>query len=143
MASTTLAVDVCITLILTLLLLRRYSNLRHFSSQLVSFFNRDNYAVTFVTLIAWFFSASIVLILPLDVSSTFYWDCVRRWFCSQPGNADANGCQTDDIFLNETAQQQCKDNASCSCSLPWSYISLKALPTFWAFVYWTLQLLTW
>ena len=65
MAATVFVLDVIVTLILSGCLLYSYGNwLRH------------RIAVTLAVLIAWYFSFLIIFILPLDVSSTAYKQCI-------------------------------------------------------------------
>lgn len=137
MASAIFALDIIITLAITVWVLREYGNLRR------------SWAVTLTVIVAWFFSFSIVLILPLDVSSTWYLDCTRNYYCAQPNVANQTlmGTWCTDIDYSQTAEtistQACMDSPDCPCSPPVSYVSQKTLPDYWAVTYWTSQALTW
>lgn len=137
MSAALFALDIIITLFITVWVLREYGNLR------------KSYAVTLTVIIAWFFSFSIILILPLDVSSTWYLDCTRNYYCAQPGVANetlmGHWCTT--IENSRTAEiistDTCANSPDCPCSPPVSYVSESTLPHYWAVTYWTSQALTW
>ena len=61
----------------------------------------------------WFFSFIVIFLLPLDISSSIYDECMHL-------NLSNNSCQ-----------------------LPYSYISHEPLQILWLFVYWLLQILSW
>lgn len=137
MTAALFAIDIIITLALTFGVLREYGDLTH------------RYAVTVTVFIAWFFSYAIILILPVDVSATWYLACSRDWYCALPttqNNTDIlSWC--NDIEYSEPAEmiatQACDFAADCPCSPPGSYISQTTLPAFWKVTYWTSQALTW
>uniref|UniRef100_A0A8C6WYD2 LMBR1 domain containing 2b n=1 Tax=Neogobius melanostomus TaxID=47308 RepID=A0A8C6WYD2_9GOBI len=82
--------------------------------------------VLFGTLLAWYLCFLIVFILPLDVSTTIYKQCIidHEQIPSVPAALFP--------FTNTT-----------SCYKPWSYIPDGIMPVFWRVVYWTSQCLTW
>eukprot|EP00045_Choanoeca_perplexa_P005641 m.47452 g.47452 ORF g.47452 m.47452 type:complete len:696 (+) comp13225_c0_seq1:95-2182(+) len=126
------ALDVIVLIILCALAFRHYADLR------------TNYLVTFVVLYTWFLSFAIVLVLPLDVSSAFYLNCLRDWYCSHsPDGVINDGCGPDEALTNATVPGLCDAADSCDCQVPWTYISPRTLPVFWKFVYWSSQALAW
>lgn len=137
MAATVFGLDVVVTLLLAVFVLREYGDIRR------------SLGVSFITIIAWFFSFAIVLIVPMDISSTFYWDCVRRWYCHEYSNTtEVNstvpvGCEPGVSLTNSTALDLCAASGSCACERPWSYDYSNPIPQFWRVVFWSLQLLTW
>ncbi|XP_014246482.1 LMBR1 domain-containing protein 2 homolog [Cimex lectularius] len=80
---------------------------------------KQNAFVTFAVLIAWYFSFLIIFVLPLDVSSTVYRQCLN--------NLNTTGNST-----NKTV-----------CKVPWSYVPDYVLPNLWRVVYWSSEVLTW
>lgn len=105
MSGTVLAVVVVVVFFLALFLLQRYGDLR-----------KQQRVVLLGTLLAWYLCFLIVFILPFDVSTTIYKQCLVD-------NAAASDPKV--------------------CEQPWSYIPDGILPVFWRVVYWTSQFLTW
>eukprot|EP00054_Salpingoeca_dolichothecata_P021195 m.135197 g.135197 ORF g.135197 m.135197 type:complete len:713 (-) comp23900_c0_seq1:167-2305(-) len=122
------ALDIIVTSAITCYLFRKYGVFT------------NNLAVTFIVLLTWFCCFVITLILPLDVSATFYWNCVRNWFCR---DRNVTGCNGLESLTVPGAGEMCNSAPNCHCAEPWSYVNQDLIPTFWQFVYWTLQLLTW
>ncbi|KAI4501121.1 hypothetical protein M0802_003924 [Mischocyttarus mexicanus] len=88
---------------------------------------RQHIIVTVSVLIAWYFSLLIIFILPLDVSSTVYRQCVEKHMHNS-SNISTNN--TTDVLLHP-----CKD--------PLPNIPESVFPKLWRIVYWTSQCLTW
>lgn len=105
MSVTVLAVVLVVVFFLALFLLHRYGDLR-----------KQQRVVLLGTLLAWYLCFLIVFILPFDVSTTIYRQCLKD-------NAAASEPKV--------------------CEQPWSYIPDGILPVFWRVVYWTSQFLTW
>eukprot|EP00049_Salpingoeca_infusionum_P004216 m.75846 g.75846 ORF g.75846 m.75846 type:complete len:716 (+) comp12462_c0_seq2:3712-5859(+) len=127
-----LGVCVCVTLVFTILALRKYTDLT------------SHKIANFVTLVTWFLSASVVLILPFDVSATTYWNCLRGWYCNGTASAERPGCLPDAPLFNSSVPSLCDaNNATCHCLPPASLNTLDALKGYWQFGYWTCQFLTW
>ncbi|XP_068461265.1 G-protein coupled receptor-associated protein LMBRD2B-like [Clinocottus analis] len=128
MSGAALAVVVVVVFLLALYLLQRYGDLR-----------RQQRMVLLGTLLSWYLCFLIVFILPLDVSTTIYKQCVLD-------NANHPAPVTRTRLTNQT-----DDNSSVHptvsttqvCEEPWSYIPDGILPVFWRVVYWTSQFLTW
>ncbi|XP_070760585.1 G-protein coupled receptor-associated protein LMBRD2a [Enoplosus armatus] len=128
MSGAALAVVVVVVFILALYLLQRYGDLR-----------KQQRVVLLGTLLSWYLCFLIVFILPLDVSTTIYKQCVLD-------NANHPAPVTRARRTNQT-----DDNSSVYptlsipkvCEEPWSYIPDGILPVFWRVVYWTSQFLTW
>eukprot|EP00126_Sphaerothecum_destruens_P001662 Sdes_comp15075_c0_seq1m3862 len=91
---------------LTVFLLHQYGNIHSLSWYVIS-----------AVLVGWYFSFSIVCILPADVSASFYRQCL--------GEAGT------DPALQE------------KCTKPWSYIPENFLFVFWQVIYWVSLPLTW
>uniref|UniRef100_A0A3B4AQ86 Uncharacterized protein n=1 Tax=Periophthalmus magnuspinnatus TaxID=409849 RepID=A0A3B4AQ86_9GOBI len=105
MSGVVLGVVVVVVFFLALFLLHRYGDLR-----------RQQRLVLVGTLLAWYLCFLIVFILPFDVSTTIYKQCL-----------------IDNVAASEPKV----------CEQPWSYIPDGVLPVFWRVVYWTSQFLTW
>ncbi|KAK7933798.1 hypothetical protein WMY93_004694 [Mugilogobius chulae] len=105
MSGAALALVIVVVLFLALFLLHRYGDLR-----------KQQRLVLLGTLLAWYLCFLIVFILPFDVSTTIYKQCLA----------------------NNAAASEPK-----ICEQPWSYIPDGVLPVFWRVVYWTSQFLTW
>jgi hypothetical protein len=79
---------------------------------------------------------------------TFYWNCVRQWYCDtyDTGNETLPACDprntTSEVY-DFDAEGLCREAADCTCSPPWSYVSRETLPAFWRVAYWVMQLMTW
>uniref|UniRef100_A0A671VB08 LMBR1 domain containing 2a n=1 Tax=Sparus aurata TaxID=8175 RepID=A0A671VB08_SPAAU len=112
MSGAALVVVVVVVFFLALYLLQRYGDLR-----------RQQRMVLLGTLLAWYLCFLIVFILPLDVSTTIY-----------------NQCLLDTANQRTPVTQATEPKA---CDKPWSYIPDGILPVFWRVVYWTSQFLTW
>uniref|UniRef100_F6Y2U7 Uncharacterized protein n=1 Tax=Ciona intestinalis TaxID=7719 RepID=F6Y2U7_CIOIN len=92
-------------------------------------------AVTVATLVAWYFSMIIVFILPLDVSSTFYRECL------QSSRVIENVTDSSDVIADNDSNKIIY--VANTCEKPWSYVKKDTLPAMWHIVYWTSQFLTW
>ncbi|XP_051277583.1 G-protein coupled receptor-associated protein LMBRD2B [Dicentrarchus labrax] len=114
MSGAALAVVVVVVFLLALYLLQRYGDLR-----------KQQRMVLLGTLLSWYLCFLIVFILPLDVSTTIYKQCVLD-----------NANQTTDRVSPTISIPK-------ACVEPWSYIPDGVLPVFWRVVYWTSQFLTW
>ncbi|XP_041976013.1 LMBR1 domain-containing protein 2 homolog isoform X2 [Aricia agestis] len=118
MVYTLFAIEIVAAVILAGTLLYRYGDCY-----------RNHILVTVSVLIAWCFSFVIMFILPLDVSSTFYRQCLQS--------------------INTTTVAAVQNNESSTiapsnqCQKPWSYVPDSVFPNLWRIVYWTSQCLTW
>ncbi|XP_069555539.1 G-protein coupled receptor-associated protein LMBRD2B-like isoform X1 [Brachyistius frenatus] len=128
MSGSALAVVVVVVFFLALYLLQRYGDLR-----------KQQRMVLFGTLLSWYLCFLIVFILPLDVSTTIYKQCLldksnhttpvtRILHIHQAGASSSS-------YLSVSVPKVCEE--------PWSYIPDGILPVFWRVVYWTSQFLTW
>nr|CAG4647762.1 EOG090X03B7 [Moina brachiata]SVE92915.1 EOG090X03B7 [Moina brachiata] len=104
---------------------------------------RHHVIVTLSVLVAWYFSFLIIFILPLDVTSTAYRQCI------QEASSELTTVNPDDTLLNTTnitvptlAENLTIGNSS-QCKPPWSYVPEHVLPQLWRVLYWTCQFLTW
>ncbi|XP_027205526.2 G-protein coupled receptor-associated protein LMBRD2B [Dermatophagoides pteronyssinus] len=145
---------------LTFYLLNRYSN-----------FGRQNLLITISVFISWFFSFNVVFILPLDITSTIYNQCIIRNNITNNGTDYIGNNQTTSIISNISSplplsfdhhnftqignnltasndSSQIKSNnesqqSTFICAKPWSYVPKNVLQNLWKFIYWSSQLLTW
>uniref|UniRef100_A0A7N8X4Z9 G-protein coupled receptor-associated protein LMBRD2B-like n=1 Tax=Mastacembelus armatus TaxID=205130 RepID=A0A7N8X4Z9_9TELE len=121
MSGTVLGVVVVVVFFLALYLLQCYGDLR-----------KQQRMVLLGTLLSWYLCFLIVFILPLDVSTTIYNQCVLdNSNHSTPVTQTSHANHTEASFLTKV------------CEKPWSYIPDGVLPVFWRVVYWTSQFLTW
>lgn len=88
---------------------------------------RQHIIVTISVLIAWYFSLLIIFILPLDVASTVFRQCVEQYI---QNFTSGNTNNATDIPMHT-----CKD--------PLSNMPEQVFPKLWRIVYWTSQCLTW
>ena len=128
--------DVITTLVLSSLLLYSYGD-----------WLRQRLFVTLSVLIAWYFSFLIIFVLPLDVSSTIYRQCLNQ---TKPD--DNHPHLSKDLVITESDIHKLRNNLSSSkneefnnpdCQEPYSLLDENVLPNLWRLVYWTSQLLTW
>ncbi|XP_027133241.1 LMBR1 domain-containing protein 2-B [Larimichthys crocea] len=128
MSGTALAVVVVVVFLLALYLLHRYGDLR-----------KQQRMVLLGTLLSWYLCFLIVFILPLDVSTTIYKQCLLdNAHHPTPVPRASHPNQTDDnvsVYPNVSKTNPCEE--------PWSFIPDGVLPVFWRVVYWTSQFLTW
>nr|SVE76907.1 EOG090X03B7 [Daphnia lumholtzi]SVE78134.1 EOG090X03B7 [Daphnia lumholtzi] len=101
---------------------------------------RHHIIVTLSVLVAWYFSFLIIFILPLDVTSTAYRQCVQEHTLNT----------YEELRSNETENRSTTvvphiipSNETSVCKLPWSYVPENVLPQLWRVLYWTSQFLTW
>ncbi|XP_074642246.1 G-protein coupled receptor-associated protein LMBRD2-like isoform X2 [Tubulanus polymorphus] len=141
-----LVVEILLVGSLAAFLLNRYGNWR-----------KQHVIVTLATFIAWYFSFMIIFILPLDVSSTYYHQCVKEHQMpvtitttlapSLNSSSDLKSHPSNSTFTPN--HQNVSQNTGMSttipmpCKKPWSYVEPHILPVLWRIVYWTSQLLTW
>lgn len=93
---------------------------------------RNHILVTVSVLTAWYFSFVIMFLLPLDVTSTVYRQCL------------------EDNSTIAIAERAVINNVSSTttppivpCQEPWSYVHKEVFTNLWRVVYWTSQCLTW
>uniref|UniRef100_A0A7N6BFN5 LMBR1 domain containing 2 n=1 Tax=Anabas testudineus TaxID=64144 RepID=A0A7N6BFN5_ANATE len=120
MSGAALAVVVVVVFFLALYLLHRYGDLR-----------RQQRMVLLGTLMSWYLCFLIVFILPFDVSTTIYKQCVLD-----------NSNHSTPVPPAQHAKQA-EASVLKVCEEPWSYIPDGVLPVFWKVVYWSSQFLTW
>ncbi|KAF5274003.1 hypothetical protein FQA39_LY01118 [Lamprigera yunnana] len=117
MSYTPIIFKVFLSFILAASILYRYGN-----------WFRHHIFVTLVVLLAWYFSFLIIFVLPLDVISTVYRQCL----------AQHSYLNATDLVVNVTSTI-----APFSCEEPWSHVSEEVFPNLWRTVYWSSQCLTW
>ncbi|XP_033736886.1 G-protein coupled receptor-associated protein LMBRD2-like isoform X1 [Pecten maximus] len=148
MSAGPLVVEIICTCCLAAFLLHRYGDLR-----------KQHVLVTLATFVAWYFSFMIIFVLPLDVSSTFYRQCLRDNKFPQLPTTTArspNSSGTDNVTEipispddNSTAldtpagAQALHLSVINPCQQPVSHVPDNVLPALWHVVYWTSQFLTW
>ncbi|XP_076814972.1 G-protein coupled receptor-associated protein LMBRD2-like isoform X2 [Clavelina lepadiformis] len=132
--------ELIVVFVVTLLLLHHYGRIL-----------KQHPVVTLATLVAWYFSLIIIFILPLDVSSTFYRQCVNYYQDTNSLNDEsANSLNSTQLVITPSthARYLAGDspvawNSNGQCEKPWSYVPENTLPVMWRIVYWTSQILTW
>jgi len=145
--------ELLVVFLAALLLLHSYGQIK-----------KQHMMVTVATLVAWYFSMIIVFILPLDVSSTFYRECIEKEKIDHQTNTSKNSSDlkrvesvTNATTVNTTStivpstlsstthfqHETTPADFASSCLKPWSYVPENTLPTMWILVYWTSQFLTW
>ncbi|XP_050949638.1 G-protein coupled receptor-associated protein LMBRD2B isoform X1 [Labeo rohita] len=125
MSGAALGIEIVVVFFLALFLLHRYGD-----------FKKQQRMVLFGTLLAWYLCFLIVFILPLDVSTTIYKQCL----------IDHGAHALSPVLSNQTTPNtSISPNKSTQhvCYKPWSYIPDGIMPVFWRVVYWTSQCLTW
>ncbi|XP_029940021.1 LMBR1 domain-containing protein 2-B-like isoform X2 [Salarias fasciatus] len=126
MSGAVLAVEMLVVFFLALFLLHRYGD-----------FRKQQRMVLFGTLLAWYLCFLIVFILPLDVSTTVYKQCLKDHEQQRPTlSPGPSNHSTSNSTAPPTSSVQ-------PCFQPWSFIPDGILPVFWRVVYWTSQCLTW
>ncbi|KAH9632190.1 hypothetical protein HF086_015222 [Spodoptera exigua] len=93
---------------------------------------RNHIIVTVSVLTAWYFSFVIMFILPLDISSTVYRQCME--------NATKITETTQSLLQNSTTTVA---PPGTECIKPYSFMGSNVFPNLWRIVYWTSQCLTW
>eukprot|EP00912_Choanoflagellata_sp_UC4_P001851 UC4_evm5s1188 len=104
------------------------------------------------------------MILPIDISSSYYWECIRCWKCGATANItkfygfEDNGiekcqkeerCQADFSTVDAIGlsyselKKECDADSTCACPVPWSYSDREDLVNTWLASYIIAQLLTW
>ncbi|TRY99635.1 hypothetical protein DNTS_004826 [Danionella cerebrum] len=129
MSGAALGIEVVVVFFLALFLLHRYGD-----------FKKQQRMVLFGTLLAWYLCFLIVFILPLDVSTTIYKQCI----IDQDAHAQTPSVSpllSEQTTLNSTISPG--KSTERVCYKPWSYIPDGIMPIFWRVVYWTSQCLTW
>ncbi|XP_041359946.1 G-protein coupled receptor-associated protein LMBRD2-like [Gigantopelta aegis] len=146
MSAGPLVVEIICTCLLAAYVLHRYSDVR-----------KQRVLVTLTTFIAWYFSFMIIFILPLDVSSTFYRQCLEDHsiVVSTTPTTPSNNTQVPETSTSSNITErslQVLQNTSVTspthtvrpgCLVPTSHVPDHVLPTLWHVVYWTSQVLTW
>lgn len=128
MSGAALAVVVVVVFFLALYLLQRYGDLW-----------KQQRLVLLGTLLSWYLCFLIVFILPLDVSTTIYKQCVH-----DSSNHTGSVAGVRHLTHSEAGSfPHSSHSTTKACVEPWSYIPDGVLPVFWRVVYWTSQFLTW
>ncbi|XP_055886080.1 G-protein coupled receptor-associated protein LMBRD2-like [Biomphalaria glabrata] len=148
MSAGPLVVEIIFTCALAAFLLHRYGDLK-----------KQHLLITICCFISWYFSLMIIFILPLDVSLTFYRQCVSDHTTKSTTVAYTTLVTNSSHLYNITTNPQAYvnnnevassqkvseyvDHANNSCEQPASYIPDQVLPILWRIIYWTSQVLTW
>ncbi|XP_064604856.1 G-protein coupled receptor-associated protein LMBRD2-like [Liolophura sinensis] len=143
-----LVVEIVCIFIVTAFLLHHYGNLR-----------KQRVLVTVGAFVAWYFSFMIIFILPLDVTSTYYRQCLREskydvnTFSPTSANVTSSGVTTPspttpNVSGAEVTESESKvtgepTEPTSVCQVPTGHVPDYVLPTLWHVVYWTSQVLTW
>ncbi|XP_017269356.1 G-protein coupled receptor-associated protein LMBRD2B [Kryptolebias marmoratus] len=128
MSAAALSVVVVVVFFLALYLLQRYGDLL-----------KQQRMVLLGTLLSWYLCFLIVFILPLDVSTTVYNQCIHD--SSNHTTSFSQNGQFNQPGTNSSSHSPL--SVTKACEKPWSYVPDGVLPVFWRVVYWTSQFLTW
>ncbi|MEQ2286979.1 LMBR1 domain-containing protein 2-B, partial [Ameca splendens] len=131
MTAAALSVVIVVVFFLALYLLHCYGDLR-----------KQQRLVLLGTLLSWYLCFLIVFILPLDVSTTIYNQCLHYNSSHTPSASHGEQYDQPDSGLAFSQRSRFFSEANV-CVKPWSYIPDGVLPVFWRVVYWTSQFLTW
>uniref|UniRef100_A0A671LQI2 LMBR1 domain-containing protein 2-B-like n=1 Tax=Sinocyclocheilus anshuiensis TaxID=1608454 RepID=A0A671LQI2_9TELE len=135
MSGAALGIEIVVVFFLALFLLHRYGD-----------FRKQQRMVLFGTLLAWYLCFLIVFILPLDVSTTIYKQCLIDHEAHAPTPSPMYSVSPV-LIEHKTVCEHifCPFFQSTQrvCYKPWSYIPDGIMPVFWRVVYWTSQCLTW
>ena len=132
MSAGPLVVEIICTCCLAAFLLHRYGDLR-----------KQHALTTFFTFVAWYFSFLIVFVLPLDVSSTFYRQCLQNFKPPVTTTVAPSSNITNDTTTTGPNVSQTYDVGYTPCQVPLSHVPDYVLPALWHVVYWSSQFLTW
>ncbi|XP_066993636.1 LMBR1 domain-containing protein 2 homolog isoform X2 [Anabrus simplex] len=119
-----LLTDVILTFCLAAGLLYNYGN-----------WMKHHIIVTVAVLVAWYFSFLIIFVLPLDVSSTVFRQCMKELNINDSATAPAPSNETGNSTPTVPVFPMCRE--------PWSYVVDDVYLHLWRVVYWTSQCLTW
>jgi len=106
---------------------------------LFGFRYRHHVIVTLSVLVAWYFSFIIVFVLPIDISTTIYRQCLNSTDAILTTTTAATPPDVNSTFVavtNGTSQ-------GVGCLPPPSYVGAPVMSNLWRVVYWTSQCLTW
>ncbi|XP_067881273.1 G-protein coupled receptor-associated protein LMBRD2-like [Heterodontus francisci] len=131
MIGAALGIDIVAVFFLALLVLYRYAD-----------FRKQHKLVIVATLLAWYLCFLIVIILPLDVTTTIYRQCKVDNSKVLPTSAP-NSTKAFTTTKPNSTRSVSDSQLLPECFKPWSYIPDGILPVFWRVVYWTSQFLTW
>lgn len=134
-----LTVESLVSFCLAIFLLYKYGDIR-----------RQNILVTILTLTIWFMSFVVIFLLPIDVSSAFYNDCLVNSHvgCNNASTTNDSNCSVDCSLLvchNPGAlasgnADQCQEH----CPLGhYAFICRLPLLVLWYIIYWIFTILTW
>ncbi|GAU93072.1 LMBR1-3 [Ramazzottius varieornatus] len=139
MATVVLALELISVFVLTLAVLHQYGNWR-----------TQHPIVTVAVFVAWYFSFLIIFIVPMDVSSTLYQQCLNPLGLHNTSEEHFNVTSlSPNIIKNVTVVMNFEYNETVEasvvldCEAPWSYVDPRVLPKLWLILYWTCQFLTW
>ncbi|XP_032425092.1 G-protein coupled receptor-associated protein LMBRD2B [Xiphophorus hellerii] len=134
MSGAALGLEIVLVFFLALFLLHRYGD-----------FRKQQRMVLFGTLLAWYLCFLIVFILPLDVSTTIYRQCIEDHEEHLPVSTVSPTNRTGPGGPNppNASMAPTRRTVPSPCHRPWSFIPEGIMPVFWRVVYWTSQCLTW
>lgn len=150
------SLEILTCFILSITLLNRYSDMV------------NNNIITVVgVFVSWFFSFMVIFLLPADLTSTAYRQCVLDYQASinstttttpspvshmvspaptmafQNSNLSTFYSNSTSLHLDSTILANNSTDIVNPCIMPWNYVSDNVLTKLWRFIYWTSQFLTW
>ncbi|XP_054154201.1 G-protein coupled receptor-associated protein LMBRD2-like [Oppia nitens] len=132
MAFWPLTIEIIVTFLLSSYLLNRFGN-----------WLDQNIVTTVSVFISWFFSFLVIFILPLDISTTTYLQCLNDHDMRNVSHLNVFEDTMDVMNVSNITTTPLPPNMDNPCLEPWSYAPNQVLPTLWRIVYWTSQMLTW
>lgn len=157
-----ISLEILACFILSTSLLHRYSDMV------------NNNIITIVgVFISWFFSFMVIFMLPADLTSTAFRQCLLDFQNASKNSTHINSTLSSDILSNVEVTSQVQtnwtsipqnsilhnansqietnnlyangynSNITNPCITPWNYVSDNVLTKLWRFIYWTSQILTW
>lgn len=145
-----IAIEILFCFLASAILLNRYSDVV-----------KNNIVTVLGVFISWFFSFMVIFLLPADLTSTAYRQCVHDHHAPANSttttplpslsttNVSANIPQHSSFVGNITAYNpnfsefEQLSNITSPCVTPWNYVADRVLIKLWRFIYWTSQFLTW
>lgn len=160
-SSVPIIIEILACFLLSTSLLHRYSDMVN-----------HNIIIVVGVFISWFFSFMVIFLLPVDLTSTAYRQCVLdhqtvitttttpvsvnnsttilpfnktldQTFAPIPQNSLASSLNATHQALIHSYIASQTNNITNPCLMPWNYLSDGVLLKLWRFIYWTSQALTW
>lgn len=154
-----ISMEILICFLISTILLNRYSDMV-----------KTNTVTIVGVFISWFFSFMVIFLLPADLTSTAYRQCLFDFQAKAnattpspilttttlaPSNLNSslvinatqvsmeNQSTVATLLTSSLVSSPISTNQTNPCLVPWNYVSDRALIKLWRFIYWSSQFLTW